>query len=169
MMRMPVNNHIYVVLNSRFDNGLHQVHLCGGVAVITLVAVAPVFVASCHGGAHNLNVHVVHHGGNAFFTPEFNGLRKQAPIKAHAAHLHFGAILYAFAATVNAALALRILAGHQLTVLANRTHAGRSDVRTEHRRNKTEGEYAQAKHLCTEINCHISSDTPIFTHANLDY
>ena len=160
IVRMPVDNHVDVVLDSRFDNGLHQVLLRGRIAAITLVAVTPVFVAGRHGRTNNLDVHVANHGSNAFFTPEFDGLRHQTPVKAHAAHLYFGAIFNTFATAINTALPLRVLAGHELSILAHRTHASRSHC--ERGRNKTRSEHAQAQHFCIKSDCHISSDTPIF-------
>ena len=116
-MRMPVDNHVNVVLDGGFDDRFHELLLVGWVDCITfeldsVVFTGPVFVSGCHGCAHNLDVHVANHGGNAFFAPEFNSLRHQAPVKAHATHLHFGAVLDAFAAAVNAALSLRVFACH---------------------------------------------------------
>ena len=130
---MPVDNHVNVVLDGRFDNGLDKLLLVFGVAGVALELdsvpfALPVFVAGSHGGAHDLDFHVVHHGRNSFFAPEFHCLGHQAPVKAHATHLNFGTVLYTLATAVNAALTLRVLAGHELAILANGANAGGGNV-----------------------------------------
>ena len=142
LVRMPVNNDVNVVFDSGLYDSVHEVRLefrvgCVAGDVLGLVVAAafrtvltapPVIGCGCHGGTHDLNIHVADHSGNAFGCPEFRCLWQKAPIKAHAAYLDFGTVLDAFAAAVNTAFALRVLAGHELTVLADRAHAGGGDV-----------------------------------------
>ena len=133
LMRMPVDNHIDVVLDGRFDNGLQHVLLITGSTGKVAPFIIPGFIDT-HGKTDNFNFHVPYHGIDCIFRIEGGScIIGGTPIKAHAAHLHFGTILDAFAATINLALALRVLASLQLAILAHRTHASRRHSRERSR------------------------------------
>ena len=159
LMRMPVNNHIDVVLYSGFYHSLQHILLA-----VFVIEVAPVIIpgfTDTHGKADNFNFHVPYHGIDCIFRIEGgSSIIGGTPVKAHAAHLHFGAVLDTFATAIDLALATRCLASLQFAILAHRSHTGRLHG-SDRSRNKTHGKNAKANHFFAKREKHTSSLTLI--------
>ena len=160
-MRMPVDNHIDIILDSRLYHGFQHFLLIFSCTCQIAPTIIPRF-ANTHGKADDFNFHLLHHGIDCCLRIKIrSGGICRTPIKAHALDLDFvSRCTISRTRAINTAMTIRVLAGLQLTVLAHRTHTSRSHC--ERGRNKTCSEHTQAKHFCTKSDCHISSDTPIF-------